>query len=283
MVPLSLLLRYIEEDAPAGDITSEVLVSGRESSAVIIARQKGIIGGLDESGALFSHYGVEVQSMVQDGSPVDANQKVMELRGDAEAILLVERTALNIIGRMSGIATRTRTLVELAKRINPKVRVAATRKTCPGMRLLDKRAVLLGGGDPHRCSLSDMILIKDNHLSLVSLEEAIKKTRAVSLYKKIEVEVASIEEAVQAATLGADIVMLDNMPPEEAEKTIQELKRLGLRDRVAIEISGGIDESNFPVYARLDVDVISMGCLTHSVENFNASLEVVPGAKSFRL
>ena len=138
---------------------------------------------------------------------------ILSLAGNAKGILLVERTALNIIGRMSGIATQTRKFADIVSAANTRCRIAATRKTSPGFRALDKKAVQLGGGDPHRMSLSDGILIKDNHLMLVSLTEAIRSAKAASAYRKIEVEVETPHDALTAAKEGADILLLDNMIP----------------------------------------------------------------------
>lgn len=185
----------------------------------------------------------------------------------------MERTALNIIGRMSGIATETRKLVEKVRKVNPRVKVAGTRKSL--LRLIDKRAIMIGGGEPHRFSLSDAILIKDNHLALVPLEEAIKRAKEFSVYKVVEVEVENLEDAVKAAKAGADVIMLDNMKPQEIKEVIEKLRELGLRDGVKIEVSGGITPENIEEYAKLDVDVISLGYLTHSVRNFDVSLEIV--------
>ena len=277
------LIRFITEDAPAGDITSEILAGGKECRAIITVNEAGIIAGLTESGMLFSHFGAQVVSSRHDGEQVEAETAIMELAGDAAAILLVERTALNIIGRMSGIASTTRKFVDAAHRINPDIRIAATRKTCPGMRLLDKKAVAIGGGEPHRTGLSDMFLIKDNHLALVPLEEAIRKVRVASVYRKIEVEVSTAGDAVRAAVAGADIVMLDNVPPALMKKALGELESRGLRSNVILEASGGINASNLATYAALDLDVLSLGILTHSVKNMDVSLEVLKGAKSFSL
>jgi nicotinate-nucleotide pyrophosphorylase (carboxylating) len=283
MVDLSLLLSYLAEDAPHGDVTSDLLVRGRQCTAAIVAKQKGIAAGLEESGALFRYYGAAVHHTVRDGEQIEPGQVLMELSGDATAILLVERTALNIIGRMSGIATKTSLLVQMAREINPRVRVASTRKTSPGFRLLDKKAVMLGGGDPHRISLSDMFLIKDNHLMLVSIDEAVRRARAQTLYKKIEVEVATPEDAVRAVEAGADMIMLDNMPPAQVARTLKELAIRKAREKVQIEVSGGIDETNIKEFARMDIDIISMGALTHSIRNLDVSLEVQKAAKSFTL
>jgi nicotinate-nucleotide pyrophosphorylase (carboxylating) len=177
---------------------------------------------------------------------------------------------------MSGIATQTRKNVDIVASVNPCCRVAATRKTCPGFRILDKKAVKIGGGDPHRMNLSDGILIKDNHLALVPLGIAIQAAKVITAYKKIEVEVETPENALFAAKAGADIIMLDNMSPDQITRTIRVLNNEGLRDRVIIELSGGIDESSLPGYAALDVDVISLGVLTHSVRNLSVNLEIIP-------
>lgn len=274
MIPLTYLLRFLEEDAPFGDVTSEAVIpEDLEAEAVIIAKQDGVIAGLEEAKALFEHFGVKVELKVKDGDEVKKGTVVIKLKGNARKILLVERTALNIIGRMSGIATQTRKLVEKIRTVSPKVRVAGTRKTI--LKPLDKKAILIGNGEPHRFSLSDAILIKDNHLALVPLEEAIKRAKAFSVYKIVEVEVESLEDALKAAKAGADVIMLDNMTPEQIKEVLEALKREGLRDKVKIEVSGGITEENIQRYAKLDIDVISLGALTHSVKNFDVSLEIL--------
>lgn len=276
-IPVQHLLRFIDEDCPFGDITSEAIIPGGPCRAVLRAEQDGIIAGIGEASALFRHFGIMTEPKKQDGDPVIAHDIVLSLAGSAKGILLVERTALNIIGRMSGIATQTRKLVEIVSAVNSRCRIAATRKTCPGFRALDKKAVQLGGGDPHRTTLSDGILIKDNHLVLVPLAEAIRAVKAVSAYRKIEVEVETPHDAVTAAEEGADIILLDNMAPQRVQETLEGLNRAGLRERVILELSGGITEVTLPNYAALDVDVISMGALTHSVMNFSVTLEILPG------
>lgn len=274
MIPLTYLLRFLEEDVPFGDVTSEAVIpEDLEAEAVIIAKQDGVMAGLEEAKALFEHFGVKVELKVKDGDDVKKGTVVIKLKGNARKILLVERTALNIMGRMSGIATQTRKLVEKIRTVSPKVRVAGTRKTL--LKPLDKKAILIGNGEPHRFSLSDAILIKDNHLALVPLEEAIKRAKTFSVYKIVEVEVESLEDALKAAKTGADVIMLDNMTPEQIKEVLEALKREGLRDRVKIEVSGGITEENIQDYAKLDIDVISLGALTHSVKNFDVSLEIM--------
>lgn len=277
MVLIDYLLHFIDEDAPFGDVTSSAIIPDITCSAVIRAEQPGIIAGLKEVSLLFSHFGVSAESLVKDGDLVSQGDSLLVLKGDAKKILLVERTALNIIGRMSGIATQTKKLADIVSAINNTCRVAATRKTCPGFQVLDKKAVKIGGGDPHRMNLSDGILIKDNHLVLVPLIPAIRAAKKVSAYTKVEVEVETSEDALSAARAGADIIMLDNMSPEKVTQTISVLKHEGLRDQVIIEISGGIDEMNLPVYAALNIDVISLGALTHTVKNLSVNLEILPG------
>jgi nicotinate-nucleotide pyrophosphorylase (carboxylating) len=276
MISLDYLLQFIDEDAPFGDITSDAIIPNVSCTADIRAEDGGIIAGIDEITLLFSHFGVEVHTRVNDGDMVRNGDVIVSLSGEAKMILLVERTALNILGRMSGIATRTKKMVTVVSSVNPRCRVAATRKTCPGFRELDKKAVVIGGGEPHRFSLSDSILIKDNHLVLVPLENAIAAAKKFTHYKKIEVEAETPEAAHQAGRAGADIIMLDNMNPEQIRKTISLLKSDHIREHVVIELSGGIDENTLRTVAAFDVDVISMGSLTHTVKNFSVTLEINP-------
>jgi nicotinate-nucleotide pyrophosphorylase (carboxylating) len=273
---LNELLAFLKEDVPAGDVTSDAVIPDVSCTAIIRAEQDGIIAGVMEAVALFSHFGTSVTAEKKDGDSVKTGDVILRLSGQAKAILLVERTALNIMGRMSGIATATHTLAGIIRLVSPNCRVAGTRKTCPGFRRFDKKAVVIGGGDPHRMNLSDGILIKDNHLAVVSLENAIRAARMHSRYKKIEVEVESAADAILAAETGADIIMLDNMTPTQAKETVAVLVKHGLRDRVTLEISGGINETSLRDYATCGVDVISMGGLTHTVKNFSLSLDILP-------
>jgi nicotinate-nucleotide pyrophosphorylase (carboxylating) len=276
MVDVEYLLNFIREDAPFGDVTSESIMPDCECSARISIEQPAVVAGLEEASALFRYFEVAADQAVPDGTPVHRGDTVLDLSGPAKPILLVERTALNIIGRMSGIATATRRFAESVQATSPGCRVAATRKTCPGMRELDKKAVMLGGGTAHRMNLSDGILIKDNHLALVSLDEAIALARSRAPHRGIEAEVESSTDAVRAAQAGCDTIMFDNMTPAEVKKSLDALIRHGLRDRVTVEISGGIDEDNVVRYAALGVDLISIGALTHSVKNIPVHLEILP-------
>jgi nicotinate-nucleotide pyrophosphorylase (carboxylating) len=178
--------------------------------------------------------------------------------------------------RMSGVATVTNRIVAKVNDANPKVRVAGTRKTAPALQKFDKLAIAIGGGDPHRNALDDMVLIKDNHIAVVgSVKDALLLAKEnVSFSKKIEIEVESVEDALIACENGADIVMLDNMSPEEAQSTLNALKEKGLRENVLIEISGGITEDNILDYAPLDVDIISLGSITHQASSLNFSLDM---------
>jgi len=275
MVPLEYLLKFIDEDAPFGDVTSDSVIPDVTCRAVIRAEQDGVTAGLLEVAALFSHFGVDVQQDTRDGETVQAGTVLLSLFGPAKKVLLVERTALNIIGRMSGIATQTRILSDLVKKENSRCRVAGTRKTCPGLRVLDKKAVALGGGDPHRSGLSDGVLIKDNHLVLVPIKEAITRAKSASAYRKVEVEVETTNDAIAAARAGADILLFDNMTPDRVRTTIHELEQAGLRDKVIIELSGGITADAIQEYARTDADLISLGALTHTVRNFSVTLEIL--------
>lgn len=278
-----ILIGYLREDTGRGDITSEVIVHDIDSYAEIIAKSDGIISGLEEAAFIFGYAGAEAVLTAADGERVATGKKLMEIRGKGRSILLAERTALNIIGRMSGVATKTNRIAEKVRSINPDARIAGTRKTSPGARAIDKKAIAAGGGDPHRFDLSDAFLIKDNHLALCPAPEAIRKAREFSLYKKIEIEAESPADALTAARAGADIIMLDNMTPEEISETLKLLSAEGLREKISIEVSGRIDEDNIEAYSGLDIDSISMGALTHSVENFDVSLEMKPGVKNFRI
>ena len=270
---------FLREDIGYGDITSAALLEdGQQARARIIFREEGVTAGLEEAASIFAALGCTVKLLEDNGSRVTSGTIVMEIGGQAKALLAGERTALNLLGRMSGIATAVAAADSKASKANPSVRVAATRKTAPGLRDLDKRAVELGGGDTHRLRLDDCVLIKDNHLSLeLSVGEAVARARRrVSFTKKIEVEVRSLEQAVEAAETGADIIMFDNMPPSEISRCLNALNGRGLREGRLFEASGGITMENVEEYAATGVDILSMGCLTHSVSSLNVKLELEP-------
>ena len=273
-----MLMRFLSEDVGMEDITTRAVIpEGTEARAQVIVKERAVVAGVEEIRLLFEMLGLKVRRALRDGVEVEPGTTIMEVSGDARTILTAERTALNILMRMSGIATATRRLVEKVREAGLKTKIAATRKTAPGLRYLDKKAVAVGGGDPHRFRLDDAVLIKDNHIAIVGgVDEAVRKAReSVSFAKKVEVEVRTLDEALEAARSGADIIMLDNMTVEDVESTLRMLEREGLRDKVLIEVSGGITEENLLQYAKLEPDIISVGSLTHSVKAVDISLEVL--------
>jgi nicotinate-nucleotide pyrophosphorylase (carboxylating) len=268
---------FLKEDIGHGDITSSSLIEvGQRAKARLFLREVGVAAGLEEAAMVFEILGCDVVTHASDGESVISGETLMVIEGSARTILSGERTALNIVGRMAGIATAVAEAQRIAFEANPSVRVAATRKTLPGLRELDKKAVSLGGGDTHRLRLDDCVLIKDNHLELVtSITDAVGKARArVSFTKKIEVEVRTLGEAAEAAEAGADIVMFDNMSPEEIRMCLDSLKVSGLHEGRLFEASGGITHENLIEYAGSGVDIVSMGSLTHSVRSLNVKLEI---------
>ncbi|MHA1789064.1 MAG: carboxylating nicotinate-nucleotide diphosphorylase [Candidatus Helarchaeota archaeon] len=270
------LLYFLKEDIQFGDLTSNLLISDDlKAKAVIIAEQDGIIAGINEAVSICELAQLKPIQIVKDGDKVSKGSRILEIDGKAKTILTVERTILNILMRMSGIATETNKIIEKVRKINKKIRIACTRKTTPGFRYFEKRAVMIGGGDTHRIALDDMVLIKENHLFCIeNLENSIKKLKdQISFSKKIELEVENKNAALKGAKLGVDILMLDNFSPELANETINELKKL--RNNIKIEISGNITPQNIESYAKLDIDIISMGYITHSIKSFNLSLDFI--------
>jgi len=274
------LLRLLEADLGMGDVTSYALIPAeKEAVAEVVVKEQEpvILAGIEEVTLLFEELGLFVEAFYKDGEQVTKGEKILRIKGKARDILVAERTALNLLMRKSGIATVTRRMQEKINQVGAKCKIAATRKTIPGLIYFDKKAVAIGGGDTHRLHLEDMVLIKDNHIALAGgIERAIKQVKEkVSFSKKIEIEVQTKEEALKAASLGADIVMLDNFSPEEVKETIALLKEKGLRERVLIEISGNINPDNVLVYAKANPDIISCGLLTHSVKAVDMSMKML--------
>jgi nicotinate-nucleotide pyrophosphorylase (carboxylating) len=244
--------------------------------AEVIAKEDGTIAGIEEGIAFLQSHDFQVKPLVSDGENVKKRKVILRIVGNARTLLSIERTLLNLLSRMSGIATKTRCLIEKTRSAGYKTQVACTRKVAPGLLYFDKKAVMLGGGDTHRLHLDDMILIKDNHLAIIGgISKAVKKAReTVSFSKKIEIEVASTDQALEAAEAGADIIMLDNFSPHRIREAITLLKKKRLREKVLIEASGGINEQNILEYAASGVDVVSLGEITDSVKALDISLEV---------
>jgi len=264
---------FLKEDIGSGDITSELVVpESMRAKGTIICKEPCILAGVEEACMVFLELGVKVTSHKKDGVRVKKGDKVLVVSGRARSILAGERLALNIIMRMSGIATLTRSLADKCKKVNPNVRVAATRKTTPGFRDFEKKAVLIGGGDPHRMGLYDAILIKNNHIRLAGgVKEAMRRAKRGSFTKKIEIEVESADQALAALESGADIIMLDNFKPEDAKKLAKILKMA--RPDILIEASGGIRPDNIEKYAA-SADIVSLGSLTHSFRSIDFSMKV---------
>lgn len=272
------ILDSLKEDMGYGDLTTNLIIpKGKMGEASVICEEEGVLAGLEEATVLFTEFNVEVKPNYSDGDRIaQPGVEVAHLRGPLRSILTCERTALNFLMRMSGVATATYKTVSQAKIINPRIRVAATRKTMPLLSFFDKKAVYLGGGDTHRLRLDDCILIKDNHIAAFGdIKKTLKTVKEkVSFTKKIEIEVESAEDALTAAQAGADIIMLDNMSPLKIIETINTLKNNSLRDTVILEASGGINEDNIEEYARTGVDIISIGKITHSARALNLKIDV---------
>ena len=267
------LLRFISEDIQGGDITS-VLLPKKKIKAKIISRQEGVLAGVKFAGDIFRLKGCNVKIIKKDGAKLKSNQIILQISGNAGTVLSCERTALNLLSRMSGIATQTNFLVSKIRKINRKTKLYSTRKTAPGLRFFDKEAIMIGGGHKHRMSLNDMVMIKDNHLLVTnSMEGIIKNAR--KRHKHVEVEVENQRDAILAVNSGATIAMLDNFSPEQIKKTITELQKKKLRNKVKLEASGGINSKNITAYAKTGVDMISVGSITNSVKGLDLSLEVI--------
>ncbi len=267
--PKRQLEEFLAEDIGRRDITSSLLTQ-RDITAHIITREPAVIAGTIHAKTIFGMYDIHTKIQIRDGSKAKQCQRIMTMKGDATKILMCERTVLNILARMSGIATQTANLVS---KVPKRVDIYATRKTAPGLRYFDKEAVEIGGGNRHRMRLDEMVLIKDNHIavegSMISLIQRAKKR-----YKLFEVEVDTIRAAVLAAENGAERILLDNFTPIRIRATINALKRIGLRRKVRLEASGGITDKNITKYADTGVDMISVGSITNSVHSIDMSLEI---------
>ncbi|HET7642461.1 MAG TPA: carboxylating nicotinate-nucleotide diphosphorylase [Nitrososphaeraceae archaeon] len=274
------LLYFLKEDIGIEDVTSNNLLnSNKIFDAEIIYKSDliGILCGIEETQILFEICDCEIIYCKSDGMKILSKEKIMQIRGQAKNILKAERVALNLLMRLSGIATMTRRFVDLVNQIDSSISIASTRKTVPGLRLLDKKAVVIGGGISHRIRLDDMVMIKDNHIIVdTSIQNIISSIRSkVGFTKIIECEVKNQSEALQAIESGANIIMLDNFSLVDAQETISKIIHLGYRDRTKIEISGGINLQNVVDYAKLKPDIISIGFLTHSSPALDFSLKII--------
>ena len=274
------ILSYLEEDLGSGDITSEVVIpSDLHAEAEVWCKgtsESVVICGVEEACIALEICGCHTTKLVEDGAIVTGNQQVIAVKGNAREILKAERTALNLLMRMSGVATESRKYDVLLRKLGVNTLITATRKTSPGMRVFDKKAIATGGGHPHRMGLYDKVLIKDNHIAIVgNASDCVSMARKqVGKNQEIECEVRSEDELISVVLAGADIVMLDNFSAENAKAAMSNLRDMGLRNRVLVEISGGINESNFQDFAQLNPDFISVGSITHSARAVDFSMTI---------
>jgi nicotinate-nucleotide pyrophosphorylase (carboxylating) len=257
MLTESHIERWLREDVGHHDVTNDV---PGETTGHLVPKEGGITAGIEAAGAVFEYLDVDIVDRLADGERVDPGAAVLRVEGPARAVLRGERIAVNVAAHASGIATRTHEAVEAAHSIDDEVRIAGTRKTTPGLRGIEKRAVAAGGGDTHRLTLSGMAMVKDNHIAELGLDRAVERIRErTSFATSVEVEAETAEEAVRAAEAGADIVLFDNFDPPELAAAVETLPA-----GVLAEASGGITVETVPEYAATGVDIISLGSLTHS-------------------
>ena len=277
---LSSVERALVEDVGPGDATTEGIVPAGESlNGRIVAKESGVVAGLTVARAAFQllDQQVDFAASVADGDVVEGGQTLAEIRGSARVILTAERTALNFLGRMSGIATRTRKFVEEIRGTNAKI--LDTRKTAPNLRASDKLAVRFGGGENHRFGLYDMILIKDNHIDFAgSITAAVSRARASNSSLTIEVEARQLADVAEAIEAGVGWIMLDNMTLDEMQRAV--VLNSG---RAKLEASGNVSLANVRQIAETGVDYISVGALTHSVQALDVSLTVSKRGTDFSL
>ncbi|WP_245522681.1 carboxylating nicotinate-nucleotide diphosphorylase [Thermanaerovibrio velox] len=267
-----IIRQALMEDMPNGDVSTACVVTGPVTArARLTAKAQGVVAGLDVAARVFSTLDrdVKIRFLAQDGDTVTPGEDLMEITGDGGAMLSAERTALNLLQRMSGIATAVRGFVDALSGFP--VRITDTRKTAPGLRTLDKAAVLIGGGRNHRFSLSDGVMLKDNHIALAGgIEKAVRMARErIPHTMTIEVETKTLQQVEEALNSGADIIMLDNMSPEEMAQAVKLAK-----GRAIIEASGNMTVQRALQAAMAGVDVISVGSLTHSATALDISMNI---------
>jgi len=271
MIDRDLIKRALAEDLQGGqDITSVATVSGDEKIvADFTARKSGVVAGIDMARAVLEEVGLtDIAVLVKDGASIKSGEVLMTVRGDTRAILLAERTALNFLGHLSGIATLTRTWVDAVAGTNCIIR--DTRKTTPGMRLLEKYAVRMGGGTNHRMSLSDAALIKDNHIAAAGgVAQAFSKVREKFPTSEIEIEVDTLDQLREVLPLKPDLVLLDNMSPAQCAEAVSIVA-----GATKLEASGGITLDNAKAYALTGVQFLAIGALTHSAPVFDIALDL---------
>lgn len=267
-----IIRNALKEDIGTGDVTTlSTIPANATARGIIHAKEEGVVAGIPVAQRVFEllNENIEFTALRMDGDEVKVRDVLAEVKGPARDILIGERTALNIMQRMSGIATRT---YRVAQMLTPfKTKVVDTRKTTPGLRILEKYAVRTGGGQNHRFGLYDGVLIKDNHIKVAGgINQAVKKARSSAHHTlKVEVEVENLSGVLEALEAGADIIMLDNMDIQSIREAVKVID-----GRALIEVSGGVTEEKVIGYAEAGVDIISMGSLTHSISALDISLDI---------
>ncbi|NLU46240.1 MAG: carboxylating nicotinate-nucleotide diphosphorylase [Euryarchaeota archaeon] len=266
--------RFLEEDVGSGDVTAELLVPDAMGTAAVTCEDDAVLAGLEEACEVFRALGAECRPLNRDGDAVTAGTVVMSVHGSMRALITGERLALNLLMRMSGIPTKTASAIRVMRTKDPEMTIAGTRKTTPGFRRYEKKAIALGGGWPHRMGLYDMILVKDNHLvACGGIGKALELLKQAAPGMPIDVEVTSAEQGMAVADHGVDIILADHMPPEEVRRLRDYARSVSPGTR--IEISGNMTEENILGYAGC-ADIVSMGSLTHSVRAVHFSMDLDP-------
>jgi nicotinate-nucleotide pyrophosphorylase (carboxylating) len=269
--------RALDEDLGAdGDITAALVPAAATAHFVLRPRQAGVLAGVDCAAEVFRQVDPALQVVwhAADGDALAVGQTVMEVTGALRPILTAERTALNFLGHLSGVATLTARYVAAAHAQNVSVEVLDTRKTTPGLRLLEKAAVRAGGGTNHRAGLSDAVLVKDNHLAGIGITAAVRRARALWPRRTVEVECDMLEQVAEAASAGADVVLLDNMDPAQVVEAVA-VAHLGAPGPILTEVSGGVSLDTIGAYAAAGPDRISVGALTHSAVVLDLGLDLI--------
>lgn len=272
----SVIEQALAEDVHLGDpTTSSTIPDDLAGTAILLSKSRGILAGLPVALGIFQRVdqSLQTEAWLEDGDHLEPGTRIAKIHGPLPAILMAERTALNFLQRLSGIATETARYIQAVSGLD--VRIVDTRKTTPGLRTLEKYAVTIGGGKNHRHNLGDGILIKDNHIAAlqrqgITLEEVVRRARAHAPHSlRIEVEVETVAQATEALNGGAEILLLDNMGLEEMREVVQLVKGQALT-----EASGGITLENVRAVGETGVDIISVGALTHSVKSMDLSLDI---------
>lgn len=263
---------FLEEDVGSGDVTAEIFLPDRDGKAVITCESDAVVAGLEEAVAIFDIGGVMTETFVKDGDFIKKDTVVLKASGPLKSLITCERVALNFLMRMSGIATATHSIVSGVREKDPHMRIAATRKTTPGFRYFEKKAVALGGGWPHRFGLFDMAMVKDNHIAAAGGIDAIAKLMdKVPDNLKVEIEVLDFDEGIKAAKCGADIIMADHFSPADTKRLRDAVR--GINPKILVEASGNITPETAVNYAGC-ADIVSLGALTHSVKAVHFGMDI---------